>query len=376
RYARADEQFTYETVDPMPGYSLLYLQTIDDQGLIFGYNGIEADPNTRKACVYTSDNGLVDLNNYLFEFYDITVPVELGCPTHTSADGKIIAGFFFFQGAAIPWYIELGEKILPRARYVKAKAPSIGAMVRIDWQKPYLTQAGTLTGYKIYRDDLNKQPIVELGPDAETYTDETPEEGQHTYYVVAVYGDEVAKPIASNAVQVLSAGSTFPVQKIDHLLQNNRYANIYWGLPSSEVVAATMAKADASAKDGRGIIDLAPVTTAMPKAMTRPASAPKYLSSAFDYIYNVDMQMYDGYAGIKVGNRYYVSSWQECNIRILNENNEIVGKWQPAGLNAPVLSMVYFEENQQIYCGTDDKVYVVDLKTNKVVDLALIPVWR
>lgn len=356
-YNRAQKSFTLDTVSPLPGYDLLYFNTVDDNGLIFGYCGMQADPSTRKAVVYTEETGLLDLKTYLYEYYDLTVP-EFGCPTYTAMDGSILTGFFFDKGFTIPWFIQFDtQRILPRARNIIAKAASSGPTVRLTWQQP-LVSTHTLTGYEIYVDD-NQTPLVTLGADDLSYTDESAKNpGPHVYYIVAVYGNDKAGRAASNTVQTIGDGETFPVQQIDHQLQYNRFAAIYWGLPSSEVVTDAISRATTGEK---GQPDLAPAPSfATLKTRTVPASDAKYLNPSLDYIDNVDMQMYNGYVGIKIGDSCYVSSWSGSSIRILDQYNKVT-EWRPKGLNDPILSMVYLEDEQLLYCGSIINVYVLDL---------------
>lgn len=356
-YNRAQKSFTLDTIEPLPGYGLLFFNTVDDNGLIFGYCGMAADPNTRKAVVYSEETGLLDLKTYLYEYYDLTVPVDLGCPLKTAMDGSIVTGFYYDHGYSMPWYIQFdAQRILPRARDIIAKAATSGPTVRLTWQKPLVSEH-TLTGYEIYVDD-DPTPLVSLGADALGYTDESAKTpGAHVYYIVAVYGNEKAGRATSNTVQTMGDGETFPVQQIDHLLQYNRFASIYWGLPSSEVVTDAVSRAT---KGEKGQPDLAPVSMATLKTRPVPASDAKYPNPNLDYIDNVDMQMYNGYAGIKIGDSCYVASWSGNSIRILDQYNKIT-EWRPMGLNNAILSMVYFEDQQQLYCGSLENVYILDL---------------
>ena len=363
-FDRANKSFTIDTIDPLPGYGLLYFNAIDDNNLIYGYCGVAADPGTRKAVVYTKETGLIPLSTYIYEYYDIDVPTELGCPTNAAIDGSIVAGFFFQNGYTIPWFIQLGsERILPRARNVKAKAIGTGLAASITWQKPLVCEY-TLTGYEIYRDDEAK-PIATIDKDALSYSDEKCEEGYHTYKVVALYGTQKADPITSNKIMT---GTIFPVQQIGHQLKYNRYASVYWGLPSSEVVSSD-AVASVAPKGGKGMIDRAPATTLTSR--TAPANTPdakQYNDTLFDYIYSVNELMYDGYCGIKIGDEYFVSSWRGDGIQIIDQYNEVTETWRPAGLNESILSMVYFEDKQQLYCGGLKNVYILDLtKRDRVI---------
>ncbi|MDE7090675.1 MAG: T9SS type A sorting domain-containing protein, partial [Bacteroidales bacterium] len=363
-YNRAQKSFTLDTIAPLPGFDNLFFNTVDDNGLIFGYCGMQADPSTRKAIVYSEETGLIDLKTYLYEYYDITIPNDLGCPTYTAMDGSILAGFFFDRGYTIPWFIQFdSQRILPRARDLVAKAASSGPTVRLTWQRP-LPSAHTLTGYEIYVDD-NQTPIATLGADALSYNDASAKNpGAHVYYIVAVYGTEKAGRANSNTVQTIGEGETFPVQQISHRLQYNRYASIYWGLPSSEVVTNAVSRATSGEK---GKPDLAPAASfATMKTRPVPASDAKYLNPSLDYINDVDMQMYNGYVGIQLGDSSYVASWSGNGIRILDQYNKVT-EWRPKGLNDPVLSMVYFEDEQLLYCGSLQNVYVLDLNDREQI---------
>lgn len=356
-YNRAQESFTLDTIAPLPGYGLMFFNTIDANGLIFGFCGVAADPGTRKATVYdTKLKTLIDLNTYLYEYYDITVPVELGCPTIASPDGTIVSGFYFQSGLKMPWFIQFGDRILPRARNVKAKAaPGTDLMARLTWQEPLVSES-TLTGYEIYRDELTS-PIKTLGPDALSYLDENCGEGYHTYKVVAVYSSQKAGAATSNTVLTTTA---LPVQQIGHQLKYNRYASVYWGLPSSEVVTGIANKV---AVKGQSAIDRAPVAAASRMAPATALNAKQYPNESLDFIYNVDMLMYNGYCGILIDDLYYVSSWQGKGIRILDQYNNVKEEWEPEGLNASVLSMVRIDNNGEdlLYCGSTESLYLIDL---------------
>ncbi|MDE6106935.1 MAG: T9SS type A sorting domain-containing protein, partial [Bacteroidales bacterium] len=184
------------------------------------------------------------------------------------------------------------------------------------------------------------------------------------YKVVALYDTEKAGASTSNIVMF---GSIFPVQRIGHNVQYNRYASIYWGLPSSEVVMSAMNKV--APKSGESIIDRSPVVAASRMAPAGAPQAKTYKNTALDYIYNVDMMMYNGYCGIKIGDLYYVSSWQGDGIRLINEYNTMIEEWKPNGLNRSVLSMVYFPEKNQLYCGSLEDIYILDLNNhNRVIE--------
>ncbi|MDE7148793.1 MAG: hypothetical protein K2O01_00035, partial [Bacteroidales bacterium] len=367
-YDRAGKSFTIDTISPLPGWDFAAFDGVSDNGFMVGYCGIDADPGSRQAIIYSKETGLMTGESFLYEYYDIAVP-ELGTVTNMSADGSIMAGFFYDHGYTVPWFAQLGaERILPRARNVQAKAAATGLIVRLDWQRPLGSAGKTLTGYEIYRDN-NETPIATLDADALTYTDNSlASAGTHTYYVRAIYTEGAADKTASNAVLTIVEGGYFPVQQIGNRVQYNRYASVYWGLPSSEIATAS---ASSVAKGEKGEANLAPIArplsrTAPVAEATRRNDAKSYFNPSFDYIFDVNMLMYNGYCGIPIGEKYYISGWKEASIRVIDRNNEIETELKPAGLNHAVLSMVYLADQNQLLCGGLEKVTVLDLKTNTV----------
>ncbi|MDE6440465.1 MAG: hypothetical protein K2K51_05535, partial [Bacteroidales bacterium] len=210
-----------------------------------------------------------------------------------------------------------------------------------------------------------------LSTSTATYTDMTVKAGRHTYYVEAVYEDGQAMKQTSNQIQVVAPGTSFPVQTIDHRVDYNRFANIYWGVPSSEVAA--LAKNDIVTPDAeiKGRFDyiaekteesatVEPMTTLHPKS---------YFSTTLDYIANVDMLTYSGRAAVKVGDYYYVTSHMGGGIKVIDRFNDVVKTIYPAKLGV-IVSMVYVEEENALYCGTSKGfINVVDLATEEIVNV-------
>ncbi|MDE5743139.1 MAG: hypothetical protein K2H62_02170, partial [Bacteroidales bacterium] len=88
--------------------------------------------------------------------------------------------------------------------------------------------------------------------------------------------------------------------------------------------------------------------------------AKSYTSTTLDYIANVDMLTYSGYAAIKIGDLYYTSSHLGGGIVIIDQFNEKVGTIEPEGLGA-VMSMYYDEKENLLYCGTTLNIKTIDL---------------
>lgn len=365
-YDKANNTFTYETLNPLPGWDYLELTGVADNGMCIGYCGMALDPGTREPIVYTELTGVVPMGEFLYEYYDVDLQgLNLYTPMVISRDGNTMVGFFYDEnnyGYATPYYHKLGtERILPRARKISARSFRELAEVQIKWQQPLVSE-NVLKGYNIYRDD-ETTPLNPSLLSATTYTDKEAAVGRHTYYIEAVYENAPAKKAASNTVQVVAQGECFPVQSIGHQLAYNRYATVYWGLPSSEVVALSRNDHALPTKEAKGKFNVA--ADALPQRTeqaVQPAApqAKSYTSTTLDYIANVDMKSYSGYAAIKIGNLYYTSSHLGGGIQVLDQFNEVLEVIAPKGLGA-VLSMVYDKDANYLYCGTNNAIMALDL---------------
>lgn len=363
-YDRANKSFTFDTMAPLPGFGNLAFTDVADNGTIIGYVEVSSyDPYSRVAAIYTERNGLMKMADYLYEFYDIDLKdTELGVPIKISADGTKISGFTMSNGFT-PWYIALdGQQILPRARKVTARADRKHLMVRIDWQTP-LVGNETLTGFNIYRDD-ETQPLngaTPLDVAANTWLDETVNAGEHTYYVECVYGTQKAGKSASNRILALADGSTYPVQYIDHTTEYNHFVTVYWGLPSSDIVTTAAAHAQSLA-EGQSACSLAG-NDRQASATGLPA-AKSYQNPQFDYIDNVDMAMFSGYGAVQVGDKYFINSWKEAGIRVIDQFNEIDTIYFP---DFGIYSMEYVADRNRLYIGNLTNFGYINLDNPNVV---------
>ncbi|MDE7149111.1 MAG: hypothetical protein K2O01_01685, partial [Bacteroidales bacterium] len=370
-YDKTAKKFSYKTVAPLPGWDMVAFTGVADNGTVIGYCGMALDPGTREPVFYTELTGLVKMNEYLYEYYNIDLQkLGLYVPIAISRDGSIQTGFFNDDsGYSLPWYNKLGSApILPRARKISARAARGTLEVTINWQQPFKSEH-TLKGYNIYRDD-ETSPLNEtlLPVSTQDYSDK-PAAGRHTYYIVAVYDNDASMKAASNTVQVVQPGECFPVQSVGHRLEYNRYATIFWGQPSSEVAALAKNDRVSPTKEPKGKFNLqldaaetAAPETAQMAATPRPKS---YTSTTLDYIANVDMLTYSGFAGIKIGDYYYTSSHLGGGIQVLDKYNEIVRVITHEGLGA-VMAMVYDDESNTLYCGTLTGIKSIDLDNDKM----------
>lgn len=359
-YDRAAKSFTLDTILPLPGWDFLAFSAVTDDGLVLGRCGMDANPGMSQAVIYSEKMGLITLETFLAEYYDIQAN-SLFMPTNMSADGSVMAGFFYDRGYTIPWLVQLkGERILPRARNLKAGAVRGKLQVNLTWQRP-LYSTEILTGYNIYRDGQDT-PVATLGADVLSHTDIVPADGTYQYSIEAVYGEKKSNRISSNKVIAIERGS-YPVQEIASLVTYNRYARLYWGLPSAEIMetSATRLAKGQKAEIDRGPVAASPVI-AQPTADASKRAAKKYANPNLDYIYSIDMKTTSGYGGIKIGDQYFLSSWQGGGIKVMNRYNEIDTIYNPENLGA-VLSMAYIEQGnrKELYCGTLTDVNIIDL---------------
>lgn len=375
-YDRENRSFTYDTIKPLLGWDFVELTAVSDEGMAIGYCGMAMDPITRCAIVYTKTTGLVKMSEFLLEYYDIDIKkTELHTPMAMSRHGSIWGGLFYDENADnTAWYTRLGtERIIPRPRNIAARAARGEFKTSITWQAPLISEY-KLSGYNIYRDNsttpLNKQL---LATNVMNYEDTTiTEGGRYTYYIEAVYENGViSDKRAGNQVLVVSPNDCLPVQTIGHLLDYNRYVSLYWGVPSSEVAAlaandiaprstSVKGKFNASAEDLQ--------STAAPAEMPQARTPKSYRNPSLDYIANVDMQTYSGYAAIKIGDYYYTSSHLGGGISVFDRNNNLIKRITPKGLGV-VMSMVYFENENLLYCGTPTDTKILDLSKDTIKEV-------
>lgn len=386
-YDKANKKFTYKTLEPLPGWDFLNLTAVSDDGFILGFCGMSLDPGTREPIVYTEETGVVKISDFYYEYYDIdTRHLNFYTPVAISRDGYNHFGFFEDPDSyyTLPWHTKLtNERILPRARKIMARAARGEVSAQINWQLPFERADKTLTGYNIYRDDnptpLNPEPLpartttftdgIGLGLTSDLTT------GIHTYKIEALYGNEKSLKAASNTVQVVSPDQCFPVQTIGHRLDYNRYATIYWGPSSSEVAtvkahANTLTAATQSADQARGIFNRPVETQAGQETAKETAQAaypePKsYINTTLDYLADIDMRTYAGYAAVKIEDEYYTSSHLGGGITVLDRYSEVLRTIKPDSLGS-VMSMYYDEGRNYLYCGTQNDIKILDLSEETI----------
>ena len=381
-YNRQDKKIDkIDTIAPLPSWDFLTFTDVSDDGLVIGYCGMSLDPGTREAIVYSEETGLVKMTDFLYEYYDIDIRkgVDLYTPILLSNNGKRMIGFNF-ENPPVPYSHELGEKrIYPRARKITARAARGLEEVEITWQEP-IKSNHTPIGYNIYRDTIKtKLNETMLSLSQTSYQDKDVKSGKHTYYVEVIYSDDsLAWKQSSNQVQVVGQGVSFPVQTVNHRVDYNRIANIYWGLPSSEVAALAMNDIITPSREAKGRFEYTVENTAAPVAesatpapdgVLRPKS---YKSTTLDYIAHVDMLTYSARAAVKVGDEYYTTSHLGGGITVIDQFNEVVRTIRPDNLGI-VLSMVYLEDEELLYCGTKSEVKVLNIETEKIVATYAVP---
>ncbi|MDE5607039.1 MAG: T9SS type A sorting domain-containing protein [Bacteroidales bacterium] len=152
--------------------------------------------------------------------------------------------------------------------------------------------------------------------------------------------------------------------------------SIYWGLPSSEVVALAKNDRVTPSQEVKGQFEHAfdaVEATAKPAEAAPANTAKSYTSTTLDYIANVDMLTYSGYAAVKIGDYYYTSSHTGGGIVIIDQFNDKVGVINPPKLGI-VMSMYYDEAENLLYCGTVTDIQTIDLdKPTEIKDNYPVP---
>ncbi|MDH6355651.1 hypothetical protein M2132_001996 [Dysgonomonas sp. PH5-45] len=194
---------------------LIYLQTehntggcfplaVSDNGIVVGHIGgaIEQGAQTPKtAFIYTEKMGLKKLADYLDEA-GITYSGNLESVTSISADGTKLVGY----GDENSFYIEIPaitEGAYP-ARGISLENKKYGEVI-VNWTAGAADRSSIRTGYNIYH---NGTFLATAASDATSYTHTSVVDGEHEYYVTAVYGETESRPTAT--ASVMMAKGEFP----------------------------------------------------------------------------------------------------------------------------------------------------------------------
>ncbi|MDH6356006.1 hypothetical protein M2132_002358 [Dysgonomonas sp. PH5-45] len=196
--------------------TLIYLQTthdangcyplaVSDNGVVVGHIGGKAymgSPSPKTAFIYTEKMGLKKLSDFLREA-GIDYSGTLEAVTGISADGTKLVGY----GGANSFYIEIPaitEGAYP-ARGINLENKKYGE-VTVTWTAAPDDAANPRTGYKVYH---NGTLLETVAADATSYIHAGIADGEHKYYVTAVYGDTESRPTATASTMMAKAEFPF-----------------------------------------------------------------------------------------------------------------------------------------------------------------------
>ncbi|MDR1437288.1 MAG: T9SS type A sorting domain-containing protein [Candidatus Symbiothrix sp.] len=192
------EEDRYETIPGHPGAQLAEIIAISDNGLVTGYSqfGNFFTGYWRFAFIYSKEMGFVDLSNYIRVFApDVQLPSIidfqgklLSGPMDISADGRVITGWHGANSQlTISWILKLAEipQPLEKPRNFEASVTKENKVI-LSWDAPE-NPASELTGYRISRDNIPSDFVLE--PNITAYEDTAfrSKPGIHKYTVSAVY---------------------------------------------------------------------------------------------------------------------------------------------------------------------------------------------
>ncbi|MDH6356005.1 hypothetical protein M2132_002357 [Dysgonomonas sp. PH5-45] len=182
-----------------------YPLAVSDNGIVVGHTGGKpymGNPTPSTAFIYTEKMGLKKLSDFLREAgIDYTGTLE--AVTGISADGTKLVGY----AGGNSFYVEIPaitEGAYP-ARGISLENKKYGE-VTVTWTAAPDDAANPRTGYKVYH---NGTLLETVAADATSYIHAGVADGEHKYYVTAVYGDTESRPTATASTMMAKAEFPF-----------------------------------------------------------------------------------------------------------------------------------------------------------------------
>lgn len=322
RYNKEEKSFTTETIPFATGMGFMTLYGISENGWITMTQAVSAQ-STSTAYMYNyQTQELVPLADYVAELYGLELPVTNFFPTDISDDARLITGASANNGNYVACVIALDEQqIFAKARQVSARQVQGQMAVNLSWTAP-LTNQYTLSGYNVFCDSVKLN--AELIAPTETSFLHTGNvvSGVHTYSIQAVYEEGVSDYRDAQEILILDANSCMPVQTIGNNLTYNRFAHIYWSLPSSRMATTNAYAWDGTlrspvrpeASETAGLAS-SPRIVARNNAKTSKATTASgnYRNENLDLIETKTFERYSMFSAFLDGNRLYaVDNGNRC----------------------------------------------------------------
>ena len=292
---------------------------------------------------------LVRVSEYVEELYGLEAPVNLSSPTKITADGSRIYGRTNYQGAAVPWCLVLDDtQILSRPRSFSAMQFPGQLVVSMTWRAPLQDQFHAI-GYNVFCDSVQvNTELIPVGQEEFLQT-EGVEESIHEYAVQAVYPEGVSAFSESVQLMVVGDGGCFPVQEIGSQVVYNRYVDIWWGLPSSQMHAT------ASTDSWDGVLRTQ-TRLGMDDASGRRlnSQSKSYMNENLDVISYDNLELYGFACGVAVNNRLFAGAYESGNLYVFNMTDMSVEEVVPIQGASSITNMVYLDGELYLATETDE----------------------
>ena len=245
RYNKEEKTFTTETIPFAPGMGYMSHFGISENGWIVMSQAPSAWGSSTAYMYNYQTSEMIPLADYVEELYGLELPVSNFAPSNISDDARLITGGSANNGADVACVITLEEQqIFAKARQFSARQAQGQMAVALQWKAP-LNGQYTLAGYNVFCDSVQLNAELIAPTETSFLQTENVESGIHIYSIQAVYEEGVSDYRDAQEILIVDIDGCLPVQSIGHNLVYNRYANVYWSLPSSR-----MATTNAYAWDG------------------------------------------------------------------------------------------------------------------------------
>ncbi|MEG2666512.1 MAG: hypothetical protein RSA02_05800, partial [Bacteroidales bacterium] len=347
-------------VSPPIGYGELKFFGISSKGEAIGIVQNLAAEN-RRPVIYTPSNGLVFLEDYLYEMYRLDLrDRNLFSISNISSDGKVLSGWFSgLDGNDKTYVILLDQALDPSPRSLSAIQQRDQIAVNLSWDVP-LVGNKKLLGYNVYCDSIkiNSELVSTL-----EYVHVGVLTGKHIYHITAVYdGATPTESLYSEAakIEVVEAGGCFSVKTIDNEIEYNRCVSVYWGLPTSVL----QDKSSKSICFSKGSRDLKAFASAVKLPETLGVEQ-GYENEGYDFVSAHKMGSITTNNVIQIGKYYYASDYVNLGIRQYDSKFKLIKIIQIEGLPATYnLATV----GNRVFAGCGTKfIYELDLERATII---------
>lgn len=359
-YDRENLSFAVEDIPYAPGKGYAAINGISENGWVIMSQSIDYLGSGREPYMYNyQTKTLVPFYEYVEELYGLEVPVERFYPAFISDDARLIAGSYASSGAYVGAFIQFDENpIFAKARSFAVRQMSGTMTMELSWDEPLPSQY-TLQGYDVYCDSIKIN--TELIPaSATSYLYENVESGIHTYQIKAVYAEGESDYRNSGEVLVIGLDGCLPVQSMGNTVVYNRYAHVYWGVPSAQMAST------ASAPAWDGTLRAAKTAGSPAEGRAVQASHPQaksYRNTNLDLREIIAFDRPYTWGGFIDGDRLYASNWNDKDLIVYNlADMSVAASRSFTGEVYNLLNIIKVDDYIYV-AGEQDEVLVLDAET-------------